>query len=99
MASWIGASDSQRFWQYVVPAARKAVASNWFAEEKARLVEAAAKMQAALDAAEPGSFTARQANRRLETLRRDYRNAVAVHKRDLATLAEADRRAARRRVR
>ncbi len=95
MAAWIGASPSQRFWQYTVPAARKAVNDGgWLEKAMADYVAQGEAYKAALEAAEEGSLAYRQANRRLEACRRDWLSLRDMRKRDLATLAEADRRKA-----
>lgn len=96
MARWIGASASQRFWQYLVPAARAAIEGGDWDNAMADYQAQAEREKAALAAAVPGSLAARLGERRLESLRREWRSCRDSKARDLATLAEADRRKARR---
>lgn len=99
MAAWIGASESQRFWQYIVPQARKEVADGgWLETALAEYVVKGETLKAAMVTMTEGSLEYRQSVRRLEALRRDYRSLVDQRKRDLATLAEADRRKAYRKA-
>lgn len=98
MASWIGASSAQRFWQYTLPAARRAIASGeWdtcIAEYDRQISDAQAHMAAAV----PDSFDQRSWGRRIAGYQRDRDSCIRSRERDLATIAEADRRRARRRA-
>lgn len=95
MASWIGATDAQRFWQYIVPAARRAVADGgWLETEMAALAAKGSDMKAKQETFEVGSTEYRVYARRIEQLREQYRGLIAMRRTDLATLAEADRRKA-----
>ena len=97
MASWIGASDAQRFWQYILPAAKRAIADgDWdraVADYERQIADATARM----DAAMADSFDQRAWRRRVASLTRDRDSCIASRERDIATIAEADRRRARRR--
>lgn len=95
MASWIGASPSQRFWQYILPAARDALARGDAELCRADLLRKAAQVEADF-AADTSSVRDRKRARRLEALRREWRSVAAQEARDRATVAEGDRRKAAR---
>lgn len=99
MAAWIGATEAQRFWQYTVPQARKDIADGgWLDTALAEYVAKGEALKIAMVTMVEGSLQYRQSVRRLEALRRDYRSLADQRKRDLAILAEADRRKAYRKA-
>ena len=99
MARWIDATPSQRFWQYTYPAARRLIESGeWdacIAEYDAQIERA----KAGLAASEPGSHDHRRRTRRLADLETYRAGNIASKEADLATIAEAARRKAERRIR
>lgn len=92
MASWIGASPSQRFWQYTLPAARRAIASGEWDRCIADYDRQIADAQADLAAQAPDTFAFRQRQRRIAGLERDRDSCIASRARDLDTIAEGERR-------
>lgn len=92
MARWVDASDTQKFWQYTLPAARRRVASNeWqICMEQAEVKAEAAKQRMAV--VEEGTLEYNSLRRLLEELRRDWFNARQNLRFDLAIIAEAGRR-------
>lgn len=99
MARWIDASPSQRFWQYILPAARRMIESGeWdrcIADYDARIAEAATRVETA----EPDSFDQRAWRRRLASLTRERDGCVTSRDVDLATIAEGARRKALKKAR
>ena len=73
MASWIGASDSQRLHQYTIPAARREIsqAPVVFAELRAVIKTQLTERHAT---AGRGTFRRRMANRRVKGAIRDLRS-------------------------
>lgn len=99
MARWIDATPDQRFWQYILPTAKRMINSGeWDACIAAYdpLIATARERIAAVDA---DSHDARRWTRRLTELESQRAGNVALRDADLAVIAEGVRRKDQRRGR
>ena len=88
MASWIGATPAQRFHQYTVPAAKKAVASNYKEVERVRIAALVRRFRADHAAAET-PLARNRANRRIRAQIDEWRRVCDAWEADLDTIRRA----------
>ena len=98
MAAWIGASDSQRFWQYLVPAARAALARGDHDSSREWLLGEVRKVEASY-AADTSALRDKRRERRLADLRNLWRGIARAEAIDRETVAKADRLKSQRQAR
>ena len=86
MASWIGATPAQRFKQYVQPAAKKAIASNYKEKQRIQIAERVRSLRAQHAAAETDAQR-RKFNRRIRAQLDEWLRVCAAWDRDMETAA------------
>lgn len=98
MASWIGASSSQRFWQYIVPAARRSIENGDWDQCIADYDKQIQFARIELAKHEDSSVDHKRWARRIASYETYRADLVRQHEQDLAVLAEADRRRSMKRI-
>jgi hypothetical protein len=99
---WVDASDEQRFWAYIVPAAKQRIESGYWDKFLARVEregKAAAAKFASMDRNVVDALTYGNARRDVEGLRRDYKAGLHNRAVDIQTLTTASRKKAARATR
>lgn len=81
MASWIGGTEAQRFYQYIRPAARAALKRGDHEIVKKDILDRVAKLK--VPGAEASDIEVKRYNRRLESLREEFRANERQLRRDL----------------
>lgn len=86
MASWIGATPAQRLNQYQIPAARKALASNYKEKQRVEIAARIRDLRADFASAET-DLRRRKINRRIRAQLDEWRRVCDAWDRDVATAA------------
>ena len=88
MANWIGATEAQRFHQYIKPAAERGIASNYKEVLRKEIAANVRELRAAHKAAKT-DLQRKKANRRIRAQLDEWKRVCAAWDRDMEILNRA----------